>query len=231
MTFRGDLLSSRSLAGLATLLVTFAAVPPERSFDRWSEDTGIYSNAVLEAGRFLHDDYAIDHAPDTRDRIAALMNSLDSLGGAFFRYAMVSEFESRVQESMLKGEVPTGARLSEIYLELLRRYYGHDEGVVFVDEMFAREWISYRVPFLSFETLNFPLAAAAAAQLIEKARKGDADTRDGFLHLLGRGEIDLSYPLLKRAGADLATDGPYKAVARRMNSLMNELERTLHHKK
>jgi hypothetical protein len=38
MTFRDDLASSRDLAGLATLMVTFAAVAPERSFDRWRID-------------------------------------------------------------------------------------------------------------------------------------------------------------------------------------------------
>jgi oligoendopeptidase F len=225
MSFRDDLPSSRALAGLATLMVTFTAVPPERSFDRWGEDTGIYSNAVLEAGRLLHDDYVIEHSRDRTERLAALVTALDSVSGMFFRYGMVSEFESRVEESVLQGEMPTGSRLSEIYLELLRRFHGHSQGVVAVDEIFAREWATYRVPFISFETLNFPLAAAAAACLVEGARAGDARIRDGFLHLLGRGEIDLSYPLLKQAGVDLATDEPYKAVTRRMNALIDQLEK------
>jgi len=227
MTFRDDLASSRALAGLATLMVTFAAVPPERSFDRWEEDTGVFSNGILEAGRFLHDDYVIDHADGRTERIAALVNAVDSLGGAFFRYAMASEFESAVQEAVLRGEAPSGRQLTETYLSLLRKYYGHETGVIDVDEIFGREWITNRVSFISFEMLNFPLAAAAAASLVEKARAADGSARSAFLHALGRGEIDLSSELLKNAGVDLATAGPYEAVGRRMNGLIARLERQL----
>src|SRR5262249_2666925 len=159
--------------------------------DRWSDDTGIVSNAVLEAGRLLHDDYWIEHAVDRSARIAALVNALDSLSGMFFRYAMVSEFEAGIQSSVRKGETPSGSDLSRVFLGLLRSYSGHDAGVVTVDALFAREWISYRVSFLSFETLNFPLSEAAAASLVENARAGDSRARDAFLRLLCRGEIDL----------------------------------------
>ena len=226
MSYRDDLASSRALAGLATLLVTFASVPPERSFDRWEDDTGIYSNGVLEAGRLLHDDWVVAHAPGDRERIAATVAALDALTNAFFRYGAVAEFESLVQERVLAGDPPSGRRLSEMYLKLLRRLYEPGKAVE-VEEMFGREWIAQRISFGSFEMVNFPLAAAAAASLVEKASRGDQNARRGFTDLLGRGEIDLSYPLLQSAGVDLAASDPYDALLRRMQRLVEELHRVI----
>jgi len=100
-----------------------------------------------------------------------------------------------------------------------------------VDDSFATEWVSVRLPFGSFETINWPFAMASACSLVERVRAGDPVARKGFDGILGRGESDLSYDLLKEAGVDLATREPYDAAMRRMNNLLDQLQSLLPHQR
>ena len=123
----------------------------------------------------------------------------------------------------MSGQPPSGEQVSELYLRLLRQYYGGESGLDIKDS-FATEWMSVRLPFASFETLNWPFAMAAACSLVEKVRAGDTAARKGFDEVLGRGESDLSYDLLKGVGVDLNTSEPYDAAIRRMNRLLDEFQ-------
>jgi hypothetical protein len=60
--------------------------------------------------------------------------------------------------------------ISELYLRLLRQYFGGESGIgIDIDDSFATEWMSVRLPFGSFETLNWPFAMATACSLVEKS--------------------------------------------------------------
>jgi oligoendopeptidase F len=84
-----------------------------------------------------------------------------------------------------------------------------------------------QVSFLSYEQQFWPPAMAAACMLAELLRAGDPDARRGVDGVLGRGELDLTYPLLLGVGIDMASAAPYGAVARRMDALLDRLEATL----
>lgn len=230
MKYRGDLRTSRSLAGAIALLMKGDGTPREFAQDSLEEDihTGIYDNAFLDAARFLYDDYLTDQASSEQERFAMLIASLDRLTNNYLRHVLASEFEAKAQDMILKGDAPTGKQLSQIYLDLLRQYYGHDKNIVTVDDTLAAQWMNIAVSFSSFEGLNFSFANAVACILVEKVRAGDAEVRKAFYR--GRGnESDnrTSYGLLKQIGIDAAGLGPYQAVFHRMNFLLDELERML----
>ena len=50
---------------------------------------------------------------------------------------------------------------------------------------------------------------------------------DDFLNLLRAGGSDYAYDLMKQAGVDLATPEPYRALLRRMEGIMDEIEALL----
>ena len=50
---------------------------------------------------------------------------------------------------------------------------------------------------------------------------------DNYLGLLKAGGSDHPYELVKRAGVDLATPVPYRALTARMNSIMDQIEAIL----
>jgi oligoendopeptidase F len=224
MKYRETFNDSSGLAGLATLLMCYENIPHDRPTDT-RNDPGIYSNSILYAGMILHVDYLKDHAGDRQERMAYLIRALDRTAQTIFRHTMTTEFESAIQEQVLNERPPSGEQVSALYLKLLRQYFGEGQGEV--DDTFATEWMSVRLPFASFETLNWPFAMAAACSLVEKVRAGDLKARRGFDEVLGRGESDLSYDLLKQAGVDLNTPEPYNAAIRRMNRLLDELESLL----
>lgn len=223
MNYTGNYDSSTRFAGAATLMMAFADIPRDRAPET-RDDPGIYSNGVLYVGNILHDDYLKDQATDRPERIAYLSHALQKLWREYFRWTIVAELEAGVQDLVMKGEPPTGAQVSQMYLDLLRQYYGQDKGIATVDDVFAAEWMIFRVPFLSYEQDFWPPAMAAACLLVEKLRAGDANARKGMHQVLGRGDLDLTYPLLLEAGIDMTTPEPYQAVIRRMNTLMDELE-------
>jgi oligoendopeptidase F len=85
-----------------------------------------------------------------------------------FRHALTVEFESAIQEQILKGAPPSGADVSAIYLTLLKQYFGDGTDGMTVDDSFATEWVSVRLPFGIFETINWPFAMASACSLVER---------------------------------------------------------------
>ncbi|MBT5106237.1 MAG: hypothetical protein HOM20_08620, partial [Porticoccaceae bacterium] len=48
-----------------------------------------------------------------------------------------------------------------------------------------------------------------------------------FINLLKAGGSDYPYELMKKAGIDMATPAPYRALVARMNSIMDEMEAIL----
>jgi oligoendopeptidase F len=228
MKYDGTFNSSNLLAGLAQLMVTYKSIPAEHPPDT-RNDPGIYSNAILYAGMILQADYLTDHAADPQQRSIYLILALDRMAQTMFRHPMTVEFESAIQEQILKGAPPSGEQLSALYLALLKQYFGGGKSGMTIDDSFGTEWMSVRLPFGSFETINWPLAMASACTLVERVRAGDPAARKGFDGVLGRGESDLSYDLLKQAGVDLATPEPYNAAIRRMNKLLDQLQGLLQH--
>ncbi len=80
---------------------------------------------------------------------------LDTLRTTLFRQTLFAEFELRIHEMVERGEPLTGETLSKLYLELLRQYYGHEQGVVQVDEPYGVEWALH--PALLPQLLRLPV--------------------------------------------------------------------------
>ncbi|MCI0415439.1 hypothetical protein L0222_21920 [bacterium] len=230
MSYRGDQRSSRQLAGAVMFMMYSADIPKDR-FPETRYDPPIYGNGLIYLGNILYYDYLKDLAGNRKDRIELLLQQLDRITNQFFHWNASAEFESKIQDMIRNGEPPTGPEISKMYLDILRRYYGHHQGGAAVDEIFAADWIIAEVSFSSYEHLFWPPAMAAACLLMEKLKAGDPNARKATYQVVGRGDSDLSYDLLLQAGIDMAKPEPYEALIRRMNMLMDELERLLDEKK
>ena len=65
-----------------------------------------------------------DQGPKTR--LALLGNYLENVKGTVFRQTQFAEFELRMHEMAEKGEPLTGDALAKLYLDITRKYDGHD---------------------------------------------------------------------------------------------------------
>lgn len=190
-----------------------------------------YSIFLAEVASTFNEDLLLDRllkeAKDDRERLFYLGNALEQYRGTFFRQAMFAEYELKIHQAVERGESLSGERFSEIYLDLLRRYHGHDKGVMTVDDLYAIEWAYIPHFYYNFYVYQYATSIAASSLLAREVAAGDIEARERYLELLKSGDSDYPYELLKRAGVDLASPEPYRALVRRMNEIMDAIEEIL----
>ncbi|WP_348671821.1 oligoendopeptidase F [uncultured Abyssibacter sp.] len=152
---------------------------------------------------------------------------LEQWRGTFFRQAMFAEYELEVHEAFAAGTPLSGARLSDMYGNILKRYHGHDEGVMHIDPLFHVEWAYIPHFYRNFYVYQYATSITAGAAFAEKILAGDTEARDAYLDLLRAGGSDDPHDLLVKAGVDMTTAAPYDAVFRTLNDVMDQIETIL----
>jgi oligoendopeptidase F len=144
-----------------------------------------------------------------------------------FRQTQFAEFEARMHEMAQKGEPLTGEALSSLYMNITKRYYGHDQGVCVVDDYVANEWSYIPHFYRDFYVFQYATSFTASAALAEKVKAGDPEARRRYLAFLAAGGSKYPIDLLKDAGVDMTTDEPLELTMKEMNRVMDEMERLL----
>ncbi len=175
----------------------------------------------------LLEEHLIEAAQTKEEKLFFLGQALESIRGTFFRQTMFAEFELAIHEAAENGEPLTGAIFSQIYADLLKRYHGHDEGVLTVDDAYTMEWAYIPHFYYDFYVFQYATSISGAAWFSERFLKGDTKVRDAFIDSLKAGGSDDAYLILKNAGLDMATPEPYQAIVRRMEDVMDRIEALL----
>ena len=114
------------------------------------------------------------------------------------------------------------ARITEIYGDILRRYHGHDEGIVLIDDLYTNEWMFVPHFYYNMYVFQYSTSITAGTALYAKiVEEGEAGV-ENYKNLLRAGGSDYPYEILRAAGVDMATPEPYRAVVDRMNAIMDE---------
>jgi oligoendopeptidase F len=153
-----------------------------------------------------------------------LGEGLESIRGTFFRQVMFAEFELAIHEEIEQGRSLSGARLTNIYCGLLKKYYGEVEGVMQIDPAYCIEWAFVPHFFYNFYVYQYATSMAGAAEFTSAIQKEGKPAADRFLAMLRAGGSDYPYELYRRAGIDMADPAPYRALIARMNRIMDEID-------
>ncbi|MEJ2522775.1 MAG: oligoendopeptidase F [Gammaproteobacteria bacterium] len=172
-------------------------------------------------------DNMLKRAKSDEERLYYLGFALEGIRTTFFRQTMFAEFELAIHEAAEAGEALTGAKLTEMYGDLLRRYYGADKGVTAIDDLDTIEWAYIPHFYYNFYVFQYATSIAASSLLAEGVMEGNEKALENYLDLLKAGGSDYAYELLKEAGVDMATPEPYRATFRRMNDIMDQIESIL----
>lgn len=190
-----------------------------------------YSSLVGEVPAILHEmllnDHLVETAQNAEEKMYFLWKGLDLLRGTFFRQAMFAEFERGLYRLAEAGENLTGPRMTEFYGQLLRRYHGHDQGTVIIDDLYTYEWMYVPHFYYSFYVWRYASSTAAAAALLEDLQSDPGAARARYEALLKAGGSDYPLALLKEAGLDLTTPELYDRLFRRMERMIGEIERLM----
>jgi oligoendopeptidase F len=160
-------------------------------------------------------------------KLSLLMNWLDGFRGTLFRQTQFAEYELRIHEEAEAGKPLTGDVLSAIYGEIVKRYYGHDKNVCYIDDYVQMEWAWIPHFYYDFYVYQYSTSFTASISLAEKVLDGDKQALDNYMTFLSSGGSEFPIDLLKKAGVDMTASEPFEKTIDAMNKVMDEIEAIL----
>ena len=135
---------------------------------------------------------------------------------------MFAEFELWIYEEIQDGQPLTGARLTALYLDLLRRYHGPN---VRIDPLYGIEWASVGHFYYNFYVYQYATSIAAATFFVGRLLAGKMSDRETYLNVLKAGGSDHPTTILQRAGLDMMSPSPYRALVSKMDLTLDAIEK------
>jgi oligoendopeptidase F len=191
-------------------------------------ETSGYSTFIAETAsitnEMLLNDYMVAHAQSKNEKLFYLGEGLELIRATFFRQTMFAEFQLKIHEELEQGRALSGARMTELYCGLLKKFHGDAEGVMKIDPAYCIEWAFIPHFYYGFYVWQYATSMAGAAQFADAIEHEGAPARARFIAMLKAGGSDYPYPLYKKAGLDMATPQPYQALIARMNRIMDQID-------
>ncbi len=190
--------------------------------------TANYQTFTAEIASTTNEVLLLDHmmkiAKTDEERLLYLGSDLENLRTTFFRQAMFADFERTVHARVDQGESLTGEAITQIYGDILKRYHGHKEGVVKIDDLYAIEWAYIPHFYQGFYVFQYATSISAGSMFAADILQAKPGARERYLNVLKAGGSRYPYELVKEAGVDLASKAPYQALIARMNRVMDQIE-------
>ena len=178
-----------------------AAQPyPKADYSIFVAEVASTTNEIL-LNEYLRKQYKDDPAAQR----ALVGNLLEHFRTTVFRQTLFAEFELRAHQLAEAGESLTSDRLSQLYLEIVKTYYGKK---VAVDPCVASEWM--RIPhfYSPFYVYKYATSFCAAISLARGILSGDPEKVAQYRRFLTLGSSLPPIEELRIAGVDLSTPEP-----------------------
>jgi oligoendopeptidase F len=169
-------------------------------------------------------DHMLKNIDDDNERLALLGNLLDGFRGTLFRQTQFAEFELKIHELTEKGESLTGDGFTKLYLEIFKKYYGHSDGVMNVDDLYGVEWAYIPHFYYNFYVYQYSTSFTASQAIVAKILDNEPGIIDKYLTFLSSGCSDYAIPTLQKVGIDMTSDEPFDLTIKKMNQVMDEIE-------
>lgn len=190
-----------------------------------------YTTFVAEVASTFNEvllfNYMLERIDNDDVKLSLLMNWLDGFKGTLFRQTQFAEYELRIHEEAEAGKSLTGDTFSGIYGEIVKRYYGHDKNVTYIDDYVQMEWAFIPHFYYNYYVYQYSTSFTASISLAEKVMSGDKQALDNYLAFLSSGGSDYPIELLKKAGVDMTASEPFDKTIDAMNKVMDEIEAIL----
>ena len=197
-------------------------------------NTSGYSIFVAEVASTFNEallaDYMFKNLDDKKQQLYLLNEQLEGFRGTVFRQTMFAEFEHAIHVMKESGEPLTAGKLSEVYGELNKKYFGE---AVDYDEAIEAEWA--RIPhfYMNYYVYQYATGYAAAASLSKQVLEEGEQTAQRYINeFLKKGSSNYPIEILKNAGVDMTTSEPienalevFEAQLTQFEELLTDLEK------
>jgi len=166
--------------------------------------------------------HLLDVTVERKERLFLINFYIDSIRGTFYRQTLFSEFELDIHSRAAQGESLTADLLDTIYGGLMEKYYG---AAFCLDDFKAAEWS--RVPhfYRNFYVYTYATGYSAATAFAKRILEQGASARKKYIgSFLSGGSSDYSTALIEKAGVDMTSPEPVRAVSELFDRLLDELE-------
>ena len=168
--------------------------------------------------------YLVSRTESDDEKLFLLGHYLEGLRGTIFRQVMFAEFEWEIHKKIEQGEPLTGESFSTMYLELVRTYYGHEQGVCTVDPDVAYEWAFIPHFYYNFYVFQYATSLIYSTAISEKVLQDDAQAVEHYLRLLKSGGAKYPIEIVRDAGIDPLASEAFELTMQRMNSVIDQIE-------
>jgi oligoendopeptidase F len=191
-------------------------------------ETSDYATFTAEIASTMNEQllakYMLDHARTNDEKLFYLGQQMEQFRSTFYRQTMFAEFELRIHDMAEAGEGLSGARFTALYLELLRKYHGAG---MQIDPLYAIEWAYIPHFYRNFYVFQYATSVSGAVFFAQSVLGGGQAERERYLDALRAGGSDYPTEILKRAGLDMTTPAPYRALIAAFGRVLDEAERLL----
>ncbi len=174
----------------------------------------------------LVDHYLMEQIQDANTQLYLLGHYLEGFRGTIFRQVQFAEFEWEIHKKIEAGEALTGESLSELYWEITKAYYGHDQGVCVVDPYVAYEWAFIPHFYYNFYVFQYATSLIYSTALGEKTLRGEAGAVEKYLRMLQSGCSDYPIDLIRATGIEPLSSEAFDLAMQRIEGMMDQIEST-----
>ena len=188
---------------------------------------GNYSIFVAEVAstcnEALLNDYLLNNLEDEKQR-CLLNHFLEGFRGTVFRQTMFAEFEHTIHLKQQQGEALTAEKLTEIYYDLNKKYYGEE---VVSDQEIGLEWA--RIPhfYYNYYVYQYATGYSAATALAQHILAKKDGAVEKYINFLKAGSSDYPIEVLKKAGVDMNSKQPILDALQVFDEKLQQLEKML----
>ncbi len=159
------------------------------------------------------------------EKIIVVQQAIDSIVSTFYRQTLFAEYELIAHDLNEKGEPINHEVLSQIMIDLYKKYYDLDitkEGV----KKFVWAYIPHLF-YTPFYVYQYATSFAASFKLYKDVRENVPGAFERYINLLASGGSKYPMEQTKEASVDFTKKDAFMAVVERMEELVDELEKLL----
>lgn len=163
--------------------------------------------------------YMLKNSNNKEEKLTIINHILDLYKATLYRQTMFAEFEKITHEKRENGEVLTSDLLSDIYYDLVKKYFGDN---VVCDDLIRFEWA--RIPhfYYNFYVYKYATGISAASYIVDGILNKKEGALEKYIKFLKTGGSMYPIDELKIAGVDMNDENVILSAIKTFENYLNE---------